>query len=535
MSVVSSVAYAQPGIENSDVTVVSTFSARLTDAEKVRVSPTPPPADTARARQQYLISDLPLSMEYPAPIIRPRGISKEKAPPAKNGYINLGAGFPNALYGDLSYDLTGVDNADLGIFAKHYSLNNNGNVENQRSSDSEFGVNGSYLFDQGFAIKGGLGYETLSRYYYGYNFAPRPDSIEAPSFDEDDVRQRLNTFSVNAEIFNGTRTAADIDYSAGVSMYIMDADPAVRENNLDINIGGTKWISDEKPLDLKFRADFTSFRDTSKQNLTNLYLMPSYTTPIAGKARLKVGVNLTSQEDDFDVFPNFSVNAPIVEGLISGFLGWDGGLQNNTLKTLSEYNPWIDTRLRVRTSEFWRIFGGVDGTFSGISYRFEADYKNVDNLATYLLDRGQDIPKFDVLYDDAEIFTLQASGTMEPTEDLRINGSVAQRFYSMENLEANWHLPGFTLNLGAAHQFLEDKLTVGADFYVENGLPFQTEEGDVDNLNPLLDFSLNADFSINETFGLWARVNNLLNNKRERFVQYPTIGTNLLVGASAKF
>ena len=526
---------AQEGIENSNVTVISTFEARLTDAERVRITPVPPEPDTTIVRQRYLVTDRPISLDYPAPVIRPRGVQRQKAEPVKNGYVSFGLGAPNAFYGDASYDLSGVDNAELGIYARHYSLNNSGNVENQKSSDTEFGAQGTYLLDQGFALSGGVGYETSSQYYYGYNFAPLDEGEEPLSFTDDEVRQRFNTFSLNGEIFNGTRTVADIDYNAGFSFYLMDGDPSVRENNFDLHVGGTKWISDDKPLDVMFRADFTSFRDTSTQNLNNFYLMPSFTTPIAGKYRLKVGVNLTAQEGDFDVFPNFSIHAPFVEGILSGFAGWEGNLQNNTLRTLSEYNPWIDTRLRVRTSEYWRIFAGIDGTFSGISYRFEADYKNVDNLALYLLDRGRDIPKFDVLYDDGDIVTLQASATTSPIENLRLNGSVAQRFYSMENQDAPWHLPAFTLNLGSAYSMLQNKLTVGADFYVENGLPFINADGDEDNLNPLFDLSLNGNYSFNDTFGAWLRVNNLLNNKRERFAQYPTIGTNLLVGVSAKF
>ena len=529
--------HAQPGIENSNVTVVSTFEARLTDAERVKITPTPPQPDTQRVQQQYLVTDRPLTLDYPAPVIRPRGIAKEKATPAKNGYVSAGIGAPNAFFFDGSYDLSGVDNAELGVYARHYSLNNDGNVENQKSSDTEFGVRGTYLFDQGFAVGGGLGYETMSRYYYGYNFDRVAEGEDPITLEDDDVRQRFNTFSLDANLFNGTRTVADVDYNAGISLYLMDGDPAVRENNIDINIGATKWISDDKPLDLKFRADFTTFKDTSTRSLNNLYLMPSYTTPIAGKYRLKVGANLTFQEDDFDIFPNLSLHAPIVEGTISGFVGWEGTLQNNSLRNLVEYNPFVRTRLRVKTAEYWRVYGGVDGTYSGISYRVEAAYKDLDNLATFVLNRNRDasMRNFDVLYDDGSVVTVQASAAMQPINNLRLNGSVAQRFYSMENLEAPWHLPAFTLNLGAAYQLLEGKLSTGADFYVENGLPFMNAEGNADNLNGLFDLSLNAEYDFNDILGAWVRVNNVLNNKRERFAQYPTVGTNVLVGVSAKF
>lgn len=530
--------FAQPGggIDDSNVTIISSFEARLTDANRVRVAPVPAQADTGRRQQQYRIVDRPLNIDYPAPIIRPRGVDRDQAEPGKNAYVSIGAGFPGALFGDLSYDLSEVDNADLGIFARHYSFNNDNNVENQRSSDTEFGIEGNYLFDQGFAVSAGLGYETQSRYYYGYNFPTQAtDPEDIPSFTDDEVRQRFNTFSIHGNIFNGTRTAANIDYRAGIDLYLMDGDPAVRENGVDFHVEGTKWIADDTPLDFKLRTDFTSYKDTVSRRLNNIYFSSSYTTPIAGKYRLKIGVNLTSQDDDFDVFPDVSLTAPIIDGLLSAFIGAQGSLQKNTLRTLADYNPWIEPRLRIRNSEYTRLYGGVDGTFSGITYRLEANYKIVDNLALFVLDRTREIPKFKVRYDDGNITTLQASATAEPVEKLTVNATVAQRFYSLEDEERAWHLPAFTLNAGGAYSLLDGKLTLGTQLFVENGLPYITADGEADNLNALFDLNVSGEYDLNDNFSAWLRVNNVLDNERQRFVQYPTIGTNLLVGVSAKF
>ncbi len=525
---------AQSDLEDNTVTVVSNFEARLTDATRVRVTGMAPPADTSRQRQQYFVVDRPIAIDYPAPTIRPRGVSRDKTPPNKNGYVGIGFGLPGAIYGDLSYDLSAVDNAELGIFARHHSFNNDSKVENQRSSDTEFGLEGTYLFDQGFAVGGGAKYTSQSRYYYGYNF-PEIETDTIPSFTADQVRQRFNIFDVHAEIFNGVRTEADFDYQAGVALYLMDGNPAVRETGVDLTIQATKWISDKQPLDFKLRTDFTSYKDTSSQKLNNIYFSPSYTTAIAGRYRLKIGLNLTSQDDDFDVFPDISINAPIIDGLLSGFIGAEGSLQKNNLRSLSDYNPWIRTRLRIRNSEYTRIYGGVEGTFSGIAYRAEASYKIVDNLALYQLDRRTEIPQFQVVYDDGNLFTLQASGTMEVLKGMKVNATIAQRFYSLDNEEKAWHLPSFSLTAGADYKLQDLPLTVGTDFFVENGLPYQDAMGEAQTLSPLLDLNLNGEYDFSDNFSAWIRVNNLLGNNRERFVQYPTIGLNFLVGVSAKF
>ena len=528
-------AYAQNDLEDNSVTVVTNFEARLTDAQRVRINPAPPPADTTSRRQTYSIVPRPLTLDYPAPTIRPRALPRTELPDIKNGWVKLGLGVPNALYADASYDLTGQDNLDLGFFGSHYGFNNNNQVENQRASDTRVGAEGNYLFEQGFAVSGGLSYDTKSRYFYGYNFSD-VESDSALTFTPDQVRQRFNTFSVHADLYNGTRTQGDIDYRAGISMYLMNADPSVRESNLDINLSGTKWINGSNPLDVEFLASFTSFKDTSTQNLNVASLSPSYTVLVADRVKLKAGVRLAVQENDFDVFPNVTASAVVVDGLLSAFAGVEGNVQKNTLKTLSDYNPWIDTRLRVRNSEATRFYGGVEGTYRTIAYRAEAGYKYLDNLALYLTERDADgIPRFNVLYDDGSQIYIQGTATLPLVEGLDLNATFTQRFYSMEDEEKPWHLPSLSLNASGIYTLSNLPLQLRADFFVENGLPYRTPEGEVDHLNALLDLSLNAEYTITETFGAWVRVNNLLNNRRERFYQYPTIGTNFMVGGSARF
>ena len=526
---------AQNDLEDNSVTVVTNFEARLSDSERVLVNPVAPPADTSSRRQSYTIVPRPLSIEYPAPTIRPRALARAERPEINRGWVKLGLGMPNSIYGDASYDLSGQENLDLGIFANHYSFNNDKKIENQKASDTRVGLEGDYLFDQGFAVGGGLTYDTRSRYYYGYNFSEMPEDSTL-TFTDDEVRQRFNIFSLHTEIYNGTRTQGNFDYRAGIGLYLMDASPSVRESNLDLDISATKWINDTNPLDVAFTASFTSFKDTSTQNLNVVSLDPSYTVLLADRIKLKAGVRLTAQANDFDVFPNFTASTVVVDGLVTAFAGVEGQVVKNTLRTLSDYNPWINTRLRVRNSEATRYYGGVEGTFRTIAYRAEAGYKYLDNLALYVNSRDANgIPKFDVIYDDGSQIYIQGTATLPLVEGLDLNATFTQRFYSLEDEEKPWHLPSLSVNASGIYTLSNIPLQLRADLFVENGLPYRTAEGGVDHLNALLDLSLNAEYTITDTFGAWVRVNNLLNNKRERFSQYPTIGTNFMVGGTARF
>lgn len=527
-------AMAQGDLPSDQVDVVRSFEARLAEAARIPVSPVLPPPDTSIRRQQYNVVVRPLNIDYPAPIIRPKGISRDRKESTQNGLIKLGAGFPSAFYGDLSYHITGLEDFDLGFKAHRHSFNNNGNVENQRSADTKFGAEGTYYNEQGFAINMGANYTGKTRYFYGYNF-PLNEGDTIPSFEQENVRQRFNIMDFHGEIFNGVRTQADFDYSAALDFYILDAINATRENSFALTLKATKWFADKDALDIKLVTDFTNFRDTTKQSLNNFSLNPTFTFLISEQLKLKIGGNLTSNKDNFKIFPDVEVNAIVVPGVANVFLGATGGLQKNSFRALTEYNPFLKDRLRIRNSEVTKLYGGVSGAIFGLPYRAEASYKNVNRLALFTADRTLPQPRFDVLYDTARIFSLQGTVTVPIVDHLDVSGTVTQNFFSLEREDKPWHLPSLSLNTAAIYTLEKQGIQLRADLFVENGVPYKDLEGNAQNLNALFDLSLSGEYKITDNIGAWVQLNNLANNKRQRFVHYPTIGLNVLGGVSLRF
>jgi hypothetical protein len=69
----------------------------------------------------------------------------------------------------------------------------------------------------------------------------------------------------------------------------------------------------------------------------------------------------------------------------------------------------------------------------------------------------------------------------------------------------------------------------------ENGLPWRTIGETEMRLDPLLDLNLHADYFITPNIGVFAEVNNMLNNKRERWVNYPRYGFHVMGGIVVRF
>ncbi len=524
---------AQQGkLPTGEVEVIRNFDARLLDTEPVKLRPELPPLDTATRRQAYTILSKNFEVEYLPPKIRPLAFTGDGIQKGYNGYARLGGGFPSALYAEGSYDLFAEDQYKFGIDVLHRSANNTKNIENQRFGLTSLGAHGTYYLDQGFAVDANLGYSIDNVHFYGYNEFNEENGTQL-SFDKEDVRQRFSIFDVGAKIYNGTRTQADFNYFAGFDIYLMQDDYAARENGFDLKFGANKWFNELHELKIQLRTDFTSYRDTATQSLNNFFLTPSFTFH-GDIFKAKIGANIASHEDDFQFFPDVEVSANLLGSVLSAFVGAEGSLQKNNFRNLSDYNPFVVSRLEVENTRYMQYYGGIKGNFQGIDYRAQVSYKNADNLALFLANQDS-IPRFNVVYDTAQIVSIHGSLTFPVVKGLEVTGSVTQNFFSLDREEKPWHLPSLTLNGGVRYTTLEGKLLVKGDFFLENGVPFLNNKNEAENLNALFDISLGADYLFTENIGAFVQVNNLANNRRQRWQYYPTFGLNALIGVTARF
>lgn len=529
---------AQDDLPSGQVDVVKSFEARLAEASRIDVKPQMPPLDTTNRRLNYNVQTKDVPVEYLPPRIRPLSFRTEKPAKSYDGYARLGGGLPAGFYGEVSYDITQSKEFDFGINLRRHTMSNNAKVENQRFSNNNLDLTGVYYFDQGFATSGHFGYTTNGINYYGYNDLNEelglPDSTKY-TFSPDEVRQRFNIVDFDFAIFNGQRTIADFNYKAGIKTYVFTDNYAANEKGFILDIEATKWMDEKHPLSIKLRTDFTNLRDTEKQNLNIFYLEPSYT--YHGDAfQVKLGANIISNNDNFSFLPDIEASANIIEGIVTAYVGIDGSLQKNNLRNLTDYNPFIRTRIELKASKWSEYYGGVKGTISGITYNAQVGYKNVDNLALFQLNDPLDpIARFDVLYDTASIFIIKGSLVLPLFEGLELIGNVSQSVYTMEREEKPWHLPSFSVNAGAKYISPEKQFSLRADFFLENGVPYRTTAGETENLNALFDISLSGEYFFTEKIGAWIQLNNLANNNRQRWFRYPILGLNFLAGVTAKF
>lgn len=524
----STAVVAQKDLPTESVNIIKDFDARLLESNKIRVSPNLPPLDTTTKYQDYVVPPKPLAVQYEAPKLRPIGMKAAGKEKLYNGYAKAGGGVPSSLYGEVGYYLGQSEKFDGKLWFRHHSMNAK-SIENQKFFNNDFLLNGNVYVNKTTAVEGKIGYSYDRVHYYGYD----RDSF---SLESNAVRQDFKILDFGGRVFNGERTAADINYFVAPKFYLMNDYYSNKETGFDLSFGATKWFSEKHPLRMVIRTDFTNYKDTATQKLNNLYLQPSFTIH-TDFLKLKIGGNFASNRDIFYVFPDAELTLRIWGDGIQLFAGANGDLRKNNYRTIAEYNPFVQIRgTTLRNTQHRNYFGGVKGNLGWLEYSGQAGYSEARDLALYqTLFQGDNITRFQVLYDTAKIFNLQGTIKFVVFNDLTVSGTLSQSVFDMSNEDAAWGLPGLEGNFSAIYKLLDGKASLKGECYVADRIRRLDDLGEEGKDGALLDFSFGGAYYFTDNIGAFVDINNLLNNKRERWFNYPMYGLNVLIGLTARF
>ncbi len=544
LSAISTAAWAQPDLPSEQVEVIKIFEAQLAESEKVAVLPELPPVDTSVSKQTYDVPLKTIEVDYPAPRIKPVTYkSDEEIADAYKAYLKLGGGIPKSIYGEGAFNTLkkfGEKSAlDIGLNVLHHQADFSDNeIENQRFGLTKAAGKATYYFDQGYAVSGNMGYTSNRVSYYGYS-TDRFDNNE--NIDKEAVKQTFGIFDLGAKIFNGVQTAGDINYSAGFDFYAMSDDFAANETGFDLKLNATKWIRDKHSFDLGLRTDFTTFKVLGvTQTLHNYWLTPAFT--FHGNAiKIKAGASLISSNDEYLPFPDVEVVVNLTGNSLAFYTGLEGGLEKNNFRSLATYNPYINPQLpddALRNTKYFNFYAGLKGNLKVFEYMVQGGYKPTNDLALYYFrHEGDLIHDFDVRYDDVNIINIRASLKATVLKNLTFTGTLSQNFFDTNDERKAWHLPALDANFLAIYITSDNKLRAKAQLNLQDGVT-ANDRGGINRwteLNALYDVSVGGEYWFVKKFGAFLEVNNLLNNKRQRWIFYPTYGINVLGGITARF
>ena len=506
------------------VEIVKNFDARLEDAQNVGISPASLALDTTVQRQTYFVDARPSHLDYPAPRLRPLAFKRDQVLDHFNGFVKAGYGLPASPYVAGGYAFRQEDRFDAHLGFLYHAADNK-KLENQRFTSTAFDLDGNVHLPDRLTVHGDIGFHQDIVSFYGY------DHLDT-TFNESATKQRFNRFALGGEVFNTSVNDLLLDYTIGANYYSLTDFFDAKESGLGLKLELTRWFSDSHPLTLDIGNELAVFSDTISKNLNTFYIKPAFT--FHGDAfRVRVGINLISA-DGMKLLPNLEAMFNLAGNALSIYAGWQGDYYQNSFDHLRTYNPFIVSELDPRTTLYRDIYGGVKGAAQGWNYQAQVGFKKSNDLAMFLTD-DRDTRRFSVLYDTVSMVYISATAGIELWPGFTFSGTVMQNMYDPKSEDAAWHLPEFESILTARYILLDNRLLLQGDGYLARGVNYLNDQQAKDRLGSLLDLSFSAHYQVIRNAGVWLQLNNLNNNKRERWHRYPTYGLNILGGVFLRF
>lgn len=525
---------AQDTTKRKTIDITSTFKPVLREAAKINFNAVPPLADTSKPRLNYNIPVQNLYFTYQPAELKPVALQMDSINAWQyNNYIKVGVGNVHLPYLKAGFSFGDGKNTYFNLFASHY--NSKGDKEFQKNSQTSVGAAATYKTSGNNEWNGSIGFSSDNYYLYGY----RPDTLK---FSKEDLRQRFQTIEAKVNLRNIEPTEFGLSYnpSLRVSGFGDKHDNKGSETNTVLNLPLEKSFGDEFAFKLGGTADLTNYQVKSSGNKftdnNNLYLVNVAVLYKSNNLFIHGGLTPSWDNSNFHMLPNLMADISTSDKMITLQLGWIGYYQKGSYQRFASINPWLaqpDSLMNTRVTE---RYAGIKGTLvDHLYYSAKVGIQTYRNMALFVNDTV-DGKTFKTIYEPKiNIVNLHSEVGYNIGEKFSANAAVNINWFTNVERELKaWGMIPMELNVGLRWQMMKD-LWFHTDLWAWSSPRYRTKQGEAYKGDKGFDLNAGAEFRITKNFNLWLQMNNILNNRYERWNQYEAFGFNILGGITYSF
>ncbi|MEP7237759.1 MAG: hypothetical protein ABI685_07840 [Ferruginibacter sp.] len=519
--------------KTSTIDINSAYKPVLRNAVKINFSATHLNADTTAPNLTYNIPPQNLFYSYQPISLKPLALQQDT-----NLYLGL-RNFVKAGYGNLAtpYVSAGFSFGDgqhflANVYADYIS--SKGKLLYQDYSKLHVKAAGS-LFLASNEVYAGFDAKLNENFLYGYDTG-------FYKYSKKDVRQQFQDFAVKVGIRNTKTGEFGINYNPNLQVSSFTNVNRLTETSFILTAPVEKQFGEAFAFKVEGKADVTVYNTKNllpnniKINNNVFQVAPSlvFSTP---RFSINGGLIPTWDNGKFIWLPNVFAEAQLLENKLTFQAGWVGRYTKNTYRNLSEINPYLKpltSQLNTKETEY---YGGIKATLGKhFNFNAKAGYITYSNLPFFINDTATDSKAF-VVSNESSVKDFRVHGDISyvSKEKLTVTAGITYNGYVlMKNNAKAWNtLPmEFTSSL---RWWAFKQVLVKADFYAYSG-SFYLDKGNVTKpFKPGSDLSAGIEFKISKTFSAWMDVNNIFNNKYQRWHNYEVYGLNLLGGIRVNF
>src|SRR5579871_23887 len=529
-------ANAQDSTKRKTIDITSQFKPVLREAAKLNFHASPSLSDTAKPKLNYDIPSKFLLLAYQPGELKPVALQPDSVLPWYNyNYIKIGVGSVHLPYIKTGFSFGDGKSTFFKIFADEYI--SKGKLQYQRNSLTDIKLTGTVKSQNNLEWNGALNYKFDGNYLYGY----QPDTLK---FDKDNLKQNFQTFGGRLSMHNMTPTEFGLTYNPNVSVSVFsDNAPTYNhvnkasEANSVLNLPLRKEIGKTFAFDLGFTANLTNYRLNSNSINNNIF----YVSPalLYKTSAVNVRAELTPSWDQkkFHLLPNFSgeIN-PFEDKKLIFQIGWISYYDKGSYQRFESINPWLAQPTTLLNTRVQERYAGIKGSLTDhVTYSAKVAFNQYWNMPLYVNDSVGGGKDFLIRYDSSlKDFLVHGEIAYTVGEQFSISAGLSMHQYKLSTQAKAWGLLPLEFNSTLKWQILKD-LWLKSDLWAWDGADYLVVNGPSGKNNPAFDLNAGVEFRITKQLNLWLQMNNIFNNKYERWNQYQSYGFNILGGIVFSF
>jgi hypothetical protein len=523
---------AQDTAKRRSIDITSSFKPVLREAVKINFNAAPPAVDTSRPRLTYAIPSQYMFLSYQPGELKPVALQRDTLTPWENyNYIKLGFGSVVLPVANLGFSFGDGKSTFVNVFANQ--LSSHGNIEYQKSSLTDVKIDGTFKTANNLEWNGAVGFKNDEYYLYGF-----PDTVK---YTADQLRQTFQTFSGALSLRNTVPTEFGLLYhpSLKFSVFSDNHTPQGMESNSILNLPLEKLIGKQFAFDLGLTADLTHYNlpvKSAAQNNNLYYVTPGFQVKTTNLFLL-ASVIPSWDNQVFHLLPNFVADISTSDQRFTLTLGVIGYYDKGSYQRFETINPWLAQPDSLQNTRVQEWYGGIKGSLDNhFFYSAKLGIQHYDNMPLFVNDSANGGKDFQIKY-ASSMNALQIHGELSYLygEQFQATASVnINQYTNIKSQPVAWGLvpAEFKANLKwEAFREFWAKL----DLYTFRGAPYKAPDGAAFTGPNGFDMNAGVEFRILKQLNLWFQMNNIFNDKYERWHQYPVYGFNVLGGIVFSF
>lgn len=517
-----------------EINITSSFKPSIVKTGKLEFFPEIPVKDTHSFKFNYTFDAVNFKTPLSAFSLKPLAYQVPPTPvDLNNAYLKLGGGNLNTPFVSAAYQ-TRFDENLLSFGVDHIS--SKGGIPNQQYANSK--IEGRFsrqvADNQSFSLN--LGYQGDAYRNYGYDTAKF-------NFSEDELKQKFNLFSFGAGYDLVAGKNADLFIKPTLKFHYLTTKRDAKEMNLQLSVPVNYVVGEDIKLSAALNLDYVQLKEEPliKKSMV-LLQMPLKIDYVIDGLFVSGGIIPVLKNSKVVFAPDAKLVYTFKEGSAVRLLGGISNTFNvNSLQKLYQINPFLLTPDQLTVFQQTNYYAGFDWlSAKGLQLQAKMGFVKFKNLPLFInssnnlrVPSGKD---FLVLNEErSTAFFIESNLGYIFSDKLFFNAALkAFSFQSQSTYDYPYGILPIELNMDFNWKPLQSlALKLNGQVFGGNmarqlgDLPFRTKG--------ILDLGFAVDYKFNKKWALWIDLNNIANNKYQRWNGYSSFGFNFLLGIKFNF